>query len=274
VWRFSASAGSEENNYVREDELQREAIYGAGLTWRPGARTSAEFYYEHRFFGRAPLVRLSHRTRLSAWDLSYSRDTTNSQEEVLRLPPGNIAGLLDSIFAARIPDPEQRRAAVQEFLRVSGAPPFLASPLSFFTQSVYLREALNASFGILGVRNSITFTAFYSENTKLSSDVAVVPEDPFRVVDRFTQQGFGARVDHKLTPQTTLAASATRNYARQEEPVRFDSRTDYVALTLNKTVSPQTTAFAGVSVTWFDSDDTGPENQDANSIFVGLQHRF
>jgi uncharacterized protein (PEP-CTERM system associated) len=274
VWRFSVIAGREENNFIREDEVQREDIYGAGVVWRPGARTNLEVQYEHRFFGDAPLVRFSHRTRLTAWELSYSRDTTSFQEEVLRLPPGNIAGLLDSIFAARIPDPVQRSAAVQEFLRVSGVPPFLSNPLSFFTQGVYLREAFNASLGILGVRNSITFTAFYSENTRLSSEAATVPDDVFGVVDRFRQQGFGARFDHKITPVTTLGAGATRTYARQEEPVHFDSTTDYFALTLNRAVSPRTTAFAGVSVTHFESDDTGPDNQDAHSIFVGLHHRF
>ena len=272
-WRFSASVGREENNYERRDELQSEDIYGAGVTWRPGPRTRAEFYYEHRFFGDAPLVRLSHRTRLTAWELSYVRDTTNFQEEVLRLPPGNVAGLLDSIFAARVPDPQQRRALVQEFVRVNGIPPFLSTPLSFFTESQYLREALNASFAILGVRNSITFTAFYEENTRLSSEVAALPGDPFTLADRFSQRGFGARADHKLTPQTTLGASVTRTYAREEEPVEFESRTDYFALTLNRTISPQTTAFAGVSATWFDSDAVGPEDQ-ANSIFVGMYHRF
>jgi uncharacterized protein (PEP-CTERM system associated) len=137
---------------------------------------------------------------------------------------------------------------------------------------VYLREALNASFGILGVRNSITFTAYYSENTRLSSEAFAVG-DAFRLSDRFSQRGFGAQANHKLTPQTTLGASVSRSYAREEEPVRFDSRTDYAALTLNRTLSPQTTAFAGVSATWFEADDIGSENR-ANSIFVGMHHRF
>jgi uncharacterized protein (PEP-CTERM system associated) len=137
---------------------------------------------------------------------------------------------------------------------------------------VYLREALNASFGILGARNSITFTAYYSENTRLSSE-PFAAGDAFRLADSFRQRGFGARADHKLTPQTTLGAGVSRSYAREDEPVPFESRTDYATLTLNRTVSPQTTAFAGVSATWFESDIIGTENQ-ANSIFVGMQHRF
>jgi len=273
-WRFSASAGREENNFVLPDERERHTIRGAGVSWQPSPRTSANFEYESRFFGPSRLASFTHRTRLTAWSASYSRNTSNFQEEVLRLPPGNVAGLLDAIFAARIPDPIQRRAAVDQFLRATGTPAFLANPLSFFTQRVFLREALDASFGLIGVRNSITFTVFRSENTRLSSDAAVAPQDAFLTADRITLRGFGTRVDHKLTPFTTVGASATRTWSRQEGPASLDSRNDYFALTLNHTVSARTTAFAGASVSRFDSEDLGLANQDAKSVFVGVNHRF
>ena len=40
-WRFFASGGREANNFLLQ-EWRREAIYGAGLHWRPGPRTRAE----------------------------------------------------------------------------------------------------------------------------------------------------------------------------------------------------------------------------------------
>ena len=194
---------------------------------------------------------------------------------MLRLPPGNYAGLLDAIFAARIPDPTQRQAAVEEFLRTTGIPATLSSSLAFYTQRVYLREGVEASFGILGVRNSITFTAFYRENTNISASALAFLPDAFLFADRFDERGFVARVDHKLTPLTTLGASATRIDSRQMDPPGPKSRNDYVTLTLNHTASPKTTAFAGVSVTRFDSEDSVfADNRDANSVFVGLTHRF
>src|SRR5688572_28262752 len=67
AWRFSVSAGEEENNYILQ-QTQRETIYGAGVAWKPGPRTSAEFEYEHRFFGPSRLARVNHRTRLTAWN--------------------------------------------------------------------------------------------------------------------------------------------------------------------------------------------------------------
>ena len=272
-WQLSASAGREENNFVLQ-QTERETTRGVGVSWRPGPRTTAEFEYEHRFFGAARLARFSHRTRLTAWSIGYSRNTSTFQEELLRLPPGNTAALLDAIFSARIADPVQRAAAVQQFLQATGAPASLSSPLAFFTQRVFLREGVDASFAILGARNSITFTAFRAENTELSANAVAIAPDAFLFADRFTQRGFAVRADHRLTPYATVGASATRVYTRQEEPSRLDSRNDYLALTLNHTVSPKTTTFAGVSATRFDSDDASSVNQDATSVFIGLNHRF
>lgn len=273
AWRFSASAGEEQNNFALGEE-EKETIYGAAVAWRPGPRTKVDLEVEHRFFGPYRLARFDHRTRLSAWTLTYSRDTTNFQTEVLRLPPGNTAGLLDAIFAARIPDPSQRAAAVDQFVRATGTPAFLGSSLAFFTEQIYLREGVDAAFTLLGVRNSISFTAFYAENTKISADAVGALPDAFLLGEQFTQRGFGVRADHKLTPFTSIGASATRSYTRRDEPTRLDSLDENLTVTLNHTASPQTNVFAGVSITSFDSDGPAVDDRESKSVFVGLKHRF
>jgi uncharacterized protein (PEP-CTERM system associated) len=271
-WRFSVIAGREENNFALQEERKND-IYGAGVAWRPTPRTTANFEYENRYFGPSRLARFNHRTRLTAWNLAYTRNATDFQQELFRLPPGDTAALLDAIFAARIPDPDQRRAAVEQFVRATGTPPFLADSLAFFTQQIFLREALEASVGILGVRNSISLTAFASETNALSADAGTLP-DAFLAVRKIAQRGFGLRADHKLTPVTTVGASASRTYSRQEEPVGLDSRNDFLALTLTHTLSPKTHTFAGLSSTRFSSEDASLATQDANTVYVGLNHRF
>jgi uncharacterized protein (PEP-CTERM system associated) len=273
AWRFSASAGQEENNFVLQ-QVQQETMYGAGVAWRPGPRTSVDLEFEHRFFGPYRRANFDHRTRLTAWHVGYLRDATNFQTEVLRLPPGSTAAPLDSIFTARIPDPNERRAAVQQFVRNSGTPAFLANSLAFYTERVFLREAVDVSFAILGVRNSITFTAFYAENSEISPDAAALFPDGFLLGERFTQQGVGARADHKVTPSTSVGASVNLSHTRHEEPTQIESRDTYATLTVNHTVSPKTTTFAGVSISRYDSEGTGLSDQDSTSIFVGLNHRF
>lgn len=274
AWRLSASAGSEENNYVL-NEMQRTTIYGAGLAWRPSTRTSAELAYEKRFFGPSRLARFSHRTRLTAWNLSYSRNTSTYQEEVLRLPPGNTTGLVDAIFAARFPDPDQRRAAVEQFMQASGAPAFLSNPLAFYTQRVYVRDGLDASFAIVGLRNSIVFTAFDVESSSFAADAVGLLPDPSLAGTRVRQLGFGAYAEHKLTPTTNISARVARVNSHQEQPAQFDSRNDYASLSLSHAISPRTSTFAGVSSSRFTSNDPSVTlNQNANLVFVGLTHRF
>ena len=44
------------------------------VAWRPSPRTTADLEYENRFFGPYRLARFTHRTRLTAWSVSYSRN--------------------------------------------------------------------------------------------------------------------------------------------------------------------------------------------------------
>jgi uncharacterized protein (PEP-CTERM system associated) len=274
AWRFSLSAGREENNYQSFNEKRSSTMRGAGVTWNPSARTTADLQYERRFFGPSRLARLQHRTRLTAWNVSYSRNTSDFQQELLRLPPGSTVGLVDAIFAARIPDPVERRAAVLQFFSASGTPLFLANSLAFYTQQIMLQERLEASAGIIGVRNSITFSVFASDSTRLSEGLTGILPDAFLLANRIKQQGFGVRADHKVTPFTSAGVSATRTYSQQEEPSTLDSWNDSVALTLNHTVSPKTTTFAGVSFTGVKTEDVAVTHQKSRSAFVGLNHRF
>jgi uncharacterized protein (PEP-CTERM system associated) len=270
--RLSASAGREENNHILQQE-RSYYVHGAGVLWKPGPRTTAELEYEHRYFGPSRLARLDHRTPLTAWTLTYSRNTSNYQQELLRLPAGNTAALLDAIFAARIPDPAERRAAVEQFMRASGTPAFLSTPLAFYTQQIFLQERLEASMAILGKRNSITFTGFAARSESLSPGGSTGLSDAFTAGNRITQRGFGVNASHQVTPVTTLGASATRGFARQEGTTA-DTRNDYLTASFTRTLSPKTTTFAGLSYTRFASSPGASAYSNARSAFVGLNHRF
>lgn len=272
-WRLSLSAGREENNYQSAGEKRSSSIRGAGLTWTPSVRTSADLQYERRFFGASRLARLQHRTRLTAWNLAYSRNISDFQQELLRPPPGDTGALLDAIFAARISDPVERAAAVEQFLRASGVPDFLASSLAFYTPQVMLRERLEASAAILGVRNSLAFTVFADESTRLSERATGIAPDAFLFGNRVEQRGLGVRASHRLAPFTSVGASATRIYARQEEPTTRDSRNDSLAFTVNHTVSPKTMTFGGLFFSSVTTEDIAVTRK-ARSAFVGLNHRF
>ena len=271
-WRFSVSAGRERNNYAGGTEDRYSDIGGAGVLWSPGVRTSARFDYEKRFFGPSRLARFNHRTRLTAWQASYSKNTTSYEQEVLRLPAGNSAALLDAIFAARIPDPVERAAAVEQFLRSSGTPAFLGTPLSFFTQQVFLQERLEGSVGILGVRNSVTFTAFAADSESLSSGLGALLPELGVPAERVRTHGYAVSASHRVTPFTTLTATGGRSYARSGEPAGRETRNDNLSMTLTVQMAPRTNGFAGVSYTGF--RDPPAQDRAAHSLYAGVSHQF
>jgi uncharacterized protein (PEP-CTERM system associated) len=274
AWRFWVTAGREETNYLSLNETKSTTTRGAGAAWRPTPRTSAAVEYERRFFGPSRLARLQHRTRLTAWHVSYSRAVSDLQQELLRLPPGDSAALLDDIFAARIPDPTERRAAVEEFMRAAGIPEFLAGSLAFYTPQIMLQERLEASAGIIGVRNSITFSVFASESTRLSEGFASTAPDVFLLGNRIEQRGFSIRAAHKLTPFTAAGVSARRVHSQREDPPGLESRNDYVAFTVDHILSPKTTTFGGLSLTTAKVEDVAQTRRETRSAFVGIHHRF
>jgi hypothetical protein len=65
-----------------------------------------------------------------------------------------------------------------------------------------------------------------------------------------------------------------RVYSRREEPSGLNSRNDLLGLTLTHQLSSKTSTFAGFSATRFSTEDVSLSNQDANSVFVGVHHRF
>jgi uncharacterized protein (PEP-CTERM system associated) len=207
--------------------------------------------------------------------MSYSRNYSTFQQEALRLPAGDTTALLDAAFAGRIPDPDQRRAAVEQFQRASGTPAFLSNSTAFYTQQVFLYEVVDASFAIIGARNSITFTAYAGESSQISADALGVLPDALLLANIIRQRGFAVYVDHKLTPLTSIGGFASRIYTDQVQPAGFPSKNDYFRLLLSYTASPKTTLYTGVALNRYDTEIPNfRPNWDSTSVFAGLNHRF
>jgi uncharacterized protein (PEP-CTERM system associated) len=269
--RLSASAGKEENNFVL-GEMQSYNTYGYGLLWRPGPRTTAQFDWERRYFGISPIASFEHRMRLSTFNVSYSKISSSYQQELFRLPPGDTSQMLDLIFRARIPDPAARQQAVEQFMRANGTPAFLANSLSFFTDQIFLQERLQGAFTVVGVRNSVSFTAFTGRSKNLTQAPPSLPADVFLVAgSQVNQHGFGTNASHRLTPFTSLSVNANRIYANAPD-AGVNSVSNAASLNVSHTVSPKTTTFGGLTYTHFDRSDAS--STEAKSAFVGLFHSF
>lgn len=271
--RLSVDGGREENNYS-SFQTRSNSIYGGGLSWRPNPRTSADLDFEHRYFGAYRLVSLRHRTRLTDWLLTYSRNASN-YPQLANSPLISVSSLLDTILSTQIPDPAQRQLAVQQFLLANGIPADLPISLSFFTQQIVVQQQLEARFGILGRLSSVFFTAIRTKTSPITSNFTPgVPDAFLSSQSPITQRGFGVNASRKLTVNTSISASAYQFYAQQDTPSGLESRSNTYTLTLTHTLSPRTTTFGGLYYTHFTTLGSGGSSSDSRSIMVGLHHTF
>ena len=270
--KLFAIGGYEDNNY-NAGQVVSNPIYGGGFEWRPTPRTGLSARVEDRYFGTGYNVAFDHRTRLTAWRLSYSRDASNYPQQLFSLPPGNTALLLDSELLSRIPDPAERAAAVQQIIRQSGLPPFLAAPQSVFTQQIFLAERAEASVGILGVRNSLTFTAFRTRQQVLSSVTAPGISDVFANENSFTTRGLSVALAHSATALSTI--TGTYSYSRTiASPVFSESTLNQFLVRWTRKLSPKTNTFLGARFVRFDAAGAGFGGYREEALIAGFDHIF
>ncbi|MGH8682535.1 MAG: TIGR03016 family PEP-CTERM system-associated outer membrane protein [Burkholderiales bacterium] len=266
-----AIGGYEQNNYTVTESS--DITYGGGGEWRPTERTEVAGRYEHRFFGDSYLASVTHRNPFSAINLNASRNISTYPQQLFGLPAGgDVAALVDAAFTTRIPDPVERAQAVQTFLNQSGLPAVLQSPLNYYTQQILLIQQANATFTLLGVRNSLAFTVYNRKTEPIAGASGLVLPPEFAVQNNNTQTGGSIAFNHRLTPLTSLTATATRYYTEAIAPLTARSTTNYFLVSVGTQLSPKTTGVTGLTYTVFDSNLTN--DYDAFTAYVGLNHRF
>jgi uncharacterized protein (PEP-CTERM system associated) len=264
------TGGYQTNNF---STTQRSgAIYGGGFDWRPSERTTIAASYEEQFYGPSWLGNATYRTPLSFWSLVGSRQLSSYPQQALLLPPGDTASTLNSVLVSRFPDPAARQAEVQRLILTLGLPSFLVAPQSFYTQNVFVNERVALTGGLIGLRNTVTFTAFtgYSENIPATSNVAV--QGAFVNATKIDQRGVSGIWSHRLTPLTSLNFLASRTQSLAQQPSNADSTTDLFNLNLARPLGPKTNGSLGLRYTVFDSNVSNDYREAA--IFAAVNHAF
>ena len=136
------------------------AVYGAGVDWTPDPRTKLEDSSSTDSSVPSYGLNFNHRTRLTAWRLSATRNAYTAVDQPLTLRPGTTAQVLDDALRSQIADPVQREQAVQQLLQRAGLPPALTQPYSFYTNQIYLAQQLTGSVGLVGKRNTARADVF------------------------------------------------------------------------------------------------------------------
>jgi uncharacterized protein (PEP-CTERM system associated) len=270
--RLEASLGYEDNQYSLTSS--RDAIYGGGVEWRPSERTSVVGKYEHRFFGGSYLASFDHRTPLSVWSISATRNITTYPQQLATVPAGlNVATFLNNLLLSSIPDAAARQQAVNQLIQTRGLPGSLVSPVDLYTQQILLQQSQTASLALVGARNTILFTIYNVRSEPITGAGTVIP--PFGGVNNDNTQTGGSVVwTNKLTEAVVLLASLNAYRTVANAPGTGSTNQGIAQIQLTMPLSARTSVFAGGRYQALQSDLIGVTDYNEAAGFVGLTYTF
>lgn len=248
--RASISGGREANNYASPDR-QASTTYGAGLEWAPTERTQVSALKERRFFGDGHSFVFRHRTPLTAWSYSDRKDIDSLPNQLATAGAGTAFDLLFNALATRIPDPVARAQEVERLLQQNGIPADLAVARGFLTTRVFLERHREASVAVLGVTNTVTFTANQSDRQAIG--IGAGTADDFTLTPDVRQRGIGADWAHRLSPLSSLNLLASWLHSTGSSASSLDSTQRVLRLLWSFQLGPKTFASIGARQVRFDS---------------------
>jgi len=264
---LSLTGGQESNNYATPSK-ESNWTSGFAVNWIPSESTRISASRQNRSFGESHSISFDHRTARTAWRFSDSKDVSSTPSQIGFASLGSIYDLYFAQFATLEPDPIKRAALVNGFLQANGISPTASVVSSFLTSAASLQRRQDMSFALLGVRDTITFTATRSEGTRLDTIAGASDDLANSAVVR--QHGFSVNYAHKLTPDAAFNILASTQHASSTSQGLQDTATNLVNLSLSTRVGTQSTAVLGIRRVAFESN-TAPYTETAITGTLNVQ---
>ena len=205
---ISASAGWERNDYATLDPESR-TTHGYGFDWNPTPRTQISGFRERRFFGNGHRLSISHRFPMSSIRFTDTRDITVLPNQFATAGMGSLYDLYYDYFESLIPDPAARSGFVNALLASSGLDPNRQVVSGFLSTQASKQRQQQLAFMLFGARNSLTLQLNRSENTAVAAALTSGFDD-FSNASTIRQTGASLTLSHRLSPLTSLNATASR----------------------------------------------------------------
>lgn len=265
-------AGAERNSF--QIDHKTKTTYGAALRWTPSSRTNLSLNWDHRYFGEAYSVDLSHRMRHQQIKFVASRDASSFAERFLEAEASDravretlISGRLDTLY----PD-ATTRAEVERNLQNSG---FLLEDffLGAYTDRIARRENARLSYAILGRKNSVTFSIFRRSIETIIEEFSPSTPANLGLNENNVQKGGTIETSYQMTPRATLQVLLDRFNTDSTIPGNNGSSSETsLKVSVAQRFSAKTTGTIGVRYRNLDSNVLPSFTEHA--IFGGLTHTF
>lgn len=198
---ISVSSGREVQNYITT-EKESSRTSGIGLNWSISEMTKLSANAENNPLGKMHSVNFAHRTPRTSWSVSDVKSVSLSNSKITPSLGSNY-DLLFSQFSSIEPDPIKRSQLVNNYLQLNGISPNSTAINGYLTAGTSLQHAQNITFALLGVRDTVTFTAARSIGKKIGL-VTIAASDDLNNSSSIRQDGYTISYTHRLTADTVL----------------------------------------------------------------------
>ena len=266
-FRVSAGGGTERNDYQTLNQ-KSYTTWSAGFTWVPSERTRLEVTREHRFFGAAYNIRLEYRTPRTVWTFTDGQDVSTNSSANGTNGSLSVFDLLYAQFASIVPDPTQRAALVDAFLRNNGLTRNTLATGGFLTNAPSIQRRQNFSAAFLGVRTTVLLST--SRNDARAANPTNVSAGDLSNGRNLHSTAFGINLSHRLTPLSALSADVSVSKNSSTVDNRSTNLRSLVT-TYTRQLGKQVDLSLSARRTLFRSD-TDPYNESA--LTASLRLRF
>lgn len=256
----------ESNNYTSAAK-QSHGSAGLGFNWRLSERTTIAAQIENRSFGRSHNISISHRTARTAWQFSDVRDVSDSPAQSGVTTLGSLSDLLFSQFTALEADPIKRGELVNRFMQDNGLRADTQVISNFLASSISLQRRQEASFALLGVRDTITFVMNRGTNSSLSTFTTSLDDLANNTIVH--QSGISVLYSHRLTPDASMNILASRQSTSGSTGAESTSLRA-VDVSLSSRLGRRVSASIGARKVFFDSA-TSPYTETAVTGNLNVQ---
>ncbi|MCC7181972.1 MAG: TIGR03016 family PEP-CTERM system-associated outer membrane protein [Rhodocyclaceae bacterium] len=262
-----ASLGREKSSAVSANS-NNQGISSIGGTWTPNERTSLNLERRKRIFGTGYVGNFSHRQRMLAFNVSYSRDITDTAA-LLAVPvnPANLA-TLDAALSSTYPDPAIRQNVLMNLLAQSSLIDTQALTFGVLTNRVFVDKRWNATVALNGVRNTLTFTAYRSIREALSNSLIA---DDFTGNGTLTQMGAYSSLSHHLSPNTSANLGLRWSKSTGDGPTAQELMQRSLLLDVSTKIGPHSSGNVGVRRV---RNDTGGGETRENAVTASFLYSF
>jgi uncharacterized protein (PEP-CTERM system associated) len=214
---LTATGGYDKFDYETMGGGTKGASWSLGFSLEPSARTSLKMSAGRRYYGNSYFLAASHRSRNTVWSINYSDDVSTSRNNFLLPSAVDTAVMLNQMYQTNFPDPVQRAAFVEAYIRALGLPRSLPNPINYFSNRYSLQRQFNTSMAWRSSRTTAMVTLFKMRRQALSLveyDSALLGNSRQNLNDNTDQTGLSVNAGYRLSARTSTALSVTTSRSK------------------------------------------------------------